>query len=310
MARRRRSRGSVSVIRVVLPFVSGESTGFATTQRCVSASAGLPGNSDAVWPSGPMPRQHEIEHRRRAERGDERSLVVAPPRPPDRARRRCDGRARMRPSGSISVLLRHPVVRVGMIGRHGALVAPPQLDAVPRQRVAARRGEHLEQPLRRRAARQRDVARAARRDRDRAREFVGRRAARARRDRQQRSGRASSACRALDVTAELEPHRRQHLLGERVVLARAEPREQRRRDHVGRHAPPRSPPSRSSGPRRSRATLPVNFASVGILDQRLRGEIDQPRRQHAAAPPHLGDVGDRELEAVLLGDRRVRARPS
>ena len=42
-----------------------------------------------------------------------------------------------------------------------------------------------------------------------------------------------------------------------------------------------------------------------VLDQRARGQVDQPRRQHAAAPPDLGDLGDREVEAVLLGDGRV-----
>src|SRR5262249_6128076 len=47
--------GAVSVIRVVVPWTSGEVTGLATTQCAVSPSAGLPGNSEAVWPSGPIP---------------------------------------------------------------------------------------------------------------------------------------------------------------------------------------------------------------------------------------------------------------
>ena len=52
-------------------------------------------------------------------------------------------------------------------------------------------------------------------------------------------------------------------------------------------------------------TLPVNFVELRIFDDRLRGEIDEPRRQHAAAAPDLGDVGDRQAEAMLLGDGRV-----
>src|SRR5262249_46535417 len=46
---------AVSVIRVVGPFVSGEFTAFATTQSLALSSAGEPGNSEAVWPSGPIP---------------------------------------------------------------------------------------------------------------------------------------------------------------------------------------------------------------------------------------------------------------
>ena len=41
-------------------------------------------------------------------------------------------RAGIEPERIDQVLLRHPVVRIGMIRRHRALVAPPQLDALPR----------------------------------------------------------------------------------------------------------------------------------------------------------------------------------
>ena len=125
------------------------------------------------------------------------------------------------------VPLRHAVVRVGMVRRHRALVAPPQLDAIPRDVACASRA--VEQALRRRAAGQRDVKRCP---------PSPRRATRSR-----RPAACASASRSandlhrlrFDVAAELEPHRRQHLLGERVVLPRAKPREQRRRDHVGGH---------------------------------------------------------------------------
>ena len=47
---------------------------------------------------------------------------------------------------------------------------------------------------------------------------------------------ASGAARALDVAAELAPHRREQAVREIVVVARAEAREQRRREHGHRHA--------------------------------------------------------------------------
>ena len=34
-----------------------------------------------------------------------------------------------------------------------------------------------------------------------------------------------------------------------------------------------------------------------------RGEIEQPGRDHAAAPPDLGDIGDVEVEAVVRRQR-------
>ena len=37
-------------------------------------------------------------------------------------------------------------------------------------------------------------------------------------------------------------------------------------------------------------TRPANFASSGSLDQRRGGQVEQPRGDHAAAPPDLGDV--------------------
>src|SRR5690349_2276128 len=49
-----------------------------------------------------------------------------------------------------------------MVRRHRALVAPPQLDAIPRQRVLAHRREQLVHALWRRATRERDVKRPLR----------------------------------------------------------------------------------------------------------------------------------------------------
>ena len=73
------------------------------------------------------------------------------------------------------VALRHAEVRIGMIRRHRSLVAPPEVDRVPRERIASARGQHVEHRLRRRAARQRDSRDAACSDRmaNARGEFVG-----------------------------------------------------------------------------------------------------------------------------------------
>ena len=48
-------------------------------------------------------------------------------------------------------------------------------------------------------------------------------------------------------------------------------------------------------------TRPAKLASAGILEQRGRRQVEQPRRDHAAAPPHLGDVGQVEVVLVMRG---------
>src|SRR5438093_821744 len=107
-----------------------------------------------------------------------------------------------------------------------------------------------------------------------------------------------AAGRPLDVAAELLPHRRQHLLGEGVVLAGAEARVEGGREHVGRDALLDRRHDRP--PALARV---VDGARVigerGVLDERLRGEVEQPGAHHRAAPPHLGDVGDVQLVALV-----------
>ena len=113
---------------------------------------------------GAHPLHRVVEHGRIAERGEELVLV--------RPRRRAGIELAVHAVDALlgqaerpdQVLARHAVVRIGVIRRHAALVAPPQLDLVPRQRVGARRQE-LEQPPGRRAAGERDVEPAPRRDR-------------------------------------------------------------------------------------------------------------------------------------------------
>ena len=47
-------------------------------------------------------------------------------------------------------------------------------------------------------------------------------------------------------------------------------------------------------------TRPANSAARD-LDQRGRRQVQQPRGDHAAAPPHLGDVRQIEVVLVVLG---------
>src|ERR1700688_2158234 len=112
-----------------------------------------------------------------------------------------------------------------------------------------------------------------------------------------------AARRALQVAAELLAHGGEHLLAEGVLLARAEAREQRRREHVGRHR------FLERGGDRP-APLPRIVDEAGVagevraLGQRHRREVEQPRRDDTAAAPELGDVGEVELEAMPLRQLR------
>ena len=48
-------------------------------------------------------------------------------------------------------------------------------------------------------------------------------------------------------------------------------------------------------------TRPPNFARVGSLISAMAVQVEQPRGDHAAAPPDLGDVGEIEVVLVVLG---------
>src|SRR4051812_313819 len=106
--------------------------------------------------------------------------------------------------------------------------------------------------------------------------------------------------RMLDVAAELVAHSGEHLVAEGVLLARAEAVEQRRRENVdgygfldgGLHRP--SPFARIfHGARELR--------KLGALGEGARRQVEQPRRDDAATPPQLGDVGEVEIETMAVG---------
>src|SRR6185312_1527583 len=105
------------------------------------------------------------------------------------------------------------------------------------------------------------------------------------------------------MPTELLPHCRQHFLSKRVLLARAEAHEQRRREHVHRD---RFVDGRLDRPAALAGVLHEAriFGQRGILHQRHRGEIEQPRTDDAAPPPDLGYVS--KVQIILLIFRELR----
>ena len=106
--------------------------------------------------------------------------------------------------------------------------------------------------------------------------------------------------RLLDVPAELEAHRREHLVLEVRLAPRAESRVERRREHRRGHglvdaAMIVQRPSPESD------TRPANFDRPGSSTQCGGGQVQQPGGDHAAPPPHLGDVAEVEVVLVVLG---------
>src|SRR6188508_3054389 len=102
--------------------------------------------------------------------------------------------------------------------------------------------------------------------------------------------------RALDVAAELTPHRGKKPVGEIVVVARAEAREQRRREHGHGHARVDGGVDRPAALAGVRDLAEKAF-EAGVARERSAREVEQPRADDAAVAPQLGDR--REVEVVL-----------
>ena len=96
--------------------------------------------------------------------------------------------------------------------------------------------------------------------------------------------------RLLVVATELLAHRGQHPVREVGLAARLEPVEQRG-DSTWTGTPSSIAASAVQRPSPESDTRPSNSASVGRLRERVRGEVEQPRRDHAPPAPHLGDRG-------------------
>ena len=133
----------------------------ATTSRSRSSSAGDPGNSDAVWPSGPRPRCTRsigpCSRRSGVVRLAAASSIVSPAC-------RIEWTARGS-TWSRKAMPGHALVGVGVADRHPALVAEEHVDLAPvdvgdreqlvglRARLIRRRARAMPAPPRRRAPR-------------------------------------------------------------------------------------------------------------------------------------------------------------
>src|SRR5690242_1591875 len=90
----------------------------------------------------------------------------------------------------------------------------------------------------------------------------------------------------LDVAAELEAHRGEHLAREVRFSAGGKALEERRaQDRGGRRFFDRRLQRPASFARVGNVTGEVR--EVGSFGESLRGEVEQPRRDDAAMPPHL-----------------------
>ena len=100
------------------------------------------------------------------------------------------------------------------------------------------------------------------------------------------------------MAAELVPHGREDLLGVGVILPRAEAGVERRGEHVGRDGlldGGHDGPAALAGVLHDAGVV----REAGVLDQGHRREVEEPRPDDRPAAPHLGDVGEVEVVAVL-----------
>src|SRR5205823_1654386 len=100
----------------------------------------------------------------------------------------------------------------------------------------------------------------------------------------------------LDVPSEFFAHGRENFFGKSVGLTRAKASIKGRRQHVDRN---RLFDRRQDRPASLAGVVDVSGVAVErrILGQRVGGEIEKPRPDHAAPSPHFGDVGNRKLIA-------------
>ena len=106
--------------------------------------------------------------------------------------------------------------------------------------------------------------------------------------------------RFFQVSAELKAHGREQFVLEVRLAARGEAFVERRGEHGHRHAFVDGGLDRPAAFARIRDSA-REFGERGIFDQRGRRQVEQPRGDHAAAPPHLGDVAQVEVVLVVLG---------
>ena len=101
------------------------------------------------------------------------------------------------------------------------------------------------------------------------------------------------------MAAELVAHRREQLVGEVGLAARAEALVERRGEDRRRHG------FVDGGLDRPAAFAGIGdaageFRQCGIACRARRGQVEQPGRDHAAAAPDLGDVAQVEVVLIVL----------
>ena len=101
----------------------------------------------------------------------------------------------------------------------------------------------------------------------------------------------------LKVSTKLITQRRKHAVGENIRAAGAEARVERRTQHRRGH---RLVDCGLDGPA---ALARVRHAAcelrqLGVVEQRPRGQIEQLRADHAAAPPDLGHIA--QMDVILI----------
>src|SRR5262245_9028346 len=104
----------------------------------------------------------------------------------------------------------------------------------------------------------------------------------------------------LEVAPEAEPHGRLDLLREVGLASRREAAVERRAQHWCWHRlvdRGHDRPASLAGVRHAAGEL----AQLRTLRERSRAQVEQPRRDHAAAPPHLGDLARVAIVLVVLG---------
>ena len=106
------------------------------------------------------------------------------------------------------------------------------------------------------------------------------------------------------MAAELIAHRGEELVRVGVGVTALETAQERERDDGGGHVEvhgleDRPAPLAGVGDPRS------DPVELRVLLERARGEIEKPRANDAPVPPDLGDLGEVELEVLLLLQRLI-----
>src|ERR1700682_619846 len=103
----------------------------------------------------------------------------------------------------------------------------------------------------------------------------------------------------FDMSSELKAHRREHLPGKVVFATRSKPLMDRGAEHRRRRAfvdRCGDGPTSFAGIRH----MAGEAGQVRLFQQSIRRQVQQPRCDHAAAAPYLGDVSQIKVVLIML----------